>query len=131
MTRQLPPLFMGVTAVLHAAAVAFAGLGDEVSPPLANAARWLVAVIYTGSVIHLAVRGGAEWASLVLTAAPIALAVGLALGAAALAAGWGTRPGSPLVILTACALPAVVAALIAPALGAVVRRAVILERTDR
>lgn len=131
MRRHFPVGFVVATATLHAAAVAFAGLGADLSPVAANTARWLVAAIHVGSVIHLAVRGGSEWVSQVLLAAPLALALGLMAGAAVLSAFWGTRPGTPLTIITACALPAVVAALVAPALGAITRKAIVLEQGEQ
>ena len=130
MRDQFPTAFVAVTGALHAAAITFAGLGEGVSPLAAEVARWLVAAIYVASVVHVAIRGGREWASRVLLAAPAALALGLVAGATTLAALWGTRTGTPLGVLAACALPAAVAALIAPALGAIARKAVVLEHNE-
>jgi hypothetical protein len=125
MTRELSPTFVIIVAAMHAAAVAFAGLGDSAAPRAALAARWLVAIIYLASVAWLAVRRDVNWTSSVLVAPPLALAIGLVAGMVALTLGWGGRPGSPLVVLTACALPAVASAIVAPALGALLRRALV------
>ena len=125
MTPVLSPSFVIVVAAMHAAAVALAGLGDNVAPRAALAARWLVAIIYLASVAWLAVRRDVNWTSSVLVGPPLALAVGLVAGTVALQFGWADRPGSPLVVLTACALPAVAVAIIAPALGALLRRALV------
>ncbi len=121
--RELPVAFILVVGSMHAAALAFAGLGDAVAPRGVLAARWLVAIIYLGSVGWLAVRRDTEWTASVLTGPPAALAVGLIAGMTILQFGWGDRPGSPLIVLTACALPAVASAIIAPAFGALLRRA--------
>ena len=130
MNRPLAPGFVAVVSALHAASVTFAGLGDVIAPKAAVAARWLVAVIYVGSVAWLAVRRDTEWTSAVLAGPPLALAIGLAVGMIALQFGWGTRPGSPLIVLTACTLPAVAVAVIAPALGALLRRALVTGETS-
>ena len=125
MSAVLSPAFVLVVAAMHASAITLAGLGDAVAPRAALAARWLVALFYLASVAWLAVRRDAEWTSSVLVGPPIALAIGLVAGMVALQAGWGGRPGSPLVVLTACALPAVAVAIVAPALGALLRRALV------
>ena len=129
MSRTVSPGFVILVGFLHAAAVAFAGLGGEVSARGAFAARWVVALLYVGSVAWIALRRDIEWPSSVLVGPPLALALGLVSGMIALQFGWGTRPGSPLVILTACALPAVAVAVIAPVLGALARRALAPEET--
>ena len=116
---------MTIVAAMHAAAIALAGLGDGVAPRAALAARWMVALIYLGSVAWLAVRRDVNWTSSVLVGPPAALAIGLVAGMVALQVGWGGRPGSPLIVLTACALPAVAVAILAPALGALLRRALV------
>ena len=129
MSRAAPGGFVLATAVLHATMVAFAGLGAGAAPAAAVAARWAVAIIYVGSVVHLALRRGSDWPTDALVAPPAALGIGLILGAIALQGGWGDRPGSPLLVLTACALPAVVVAVFAPAIGALVRRTFLPEET--
>ena len=129
MTTRFPLRFILVVAAMHAATVAFAGLGGVVAPRPALAARWLVAIIYIASVGWLAVRREAEWTSAVLVGPPVALAIGLLVGMIVLQLGWGARPGSPLVILTACALPAVASAIVAPAFGALLRRALVPGET--
>ena len=125
MSRSVPSVFVLIVGVAHAAAITFAGLGDVIAPRAALASRWLVALIYLGSVAWLAVRQDSEWTSSVLVGPPIALAIGLVGGMIALQFGWGDRPSTPLVVLTACALPAVAIAVIAPALGALLRRALV------
>lgn len=125
MRSTVSPGFVIAVALLHAAAVAFAGLGENVAPGLASAARWGVALVYLSSVAWLAVQRDSEWTSAVLVAPPLALAIGLVAGMMALQLGWDGRPGSPLAVLTACALPAVAVAIFAPALGAVLRRALV------
>ena len=122
--------FVITVAVMHAAAVSFAGLGDVIAPRAALLARWMVALIYLGSVAWLAVRREVEWTSSVLVGPPLALAIGLVGGATALQFGWDGRPGTPLLVLTACALPAVAIAIIAPALGALLRRALVPGETS-
>jgi hypothetical protein len=125
MSPVLSPSFVIVVAAMHAAAVALAGLGDSVAPRAAVGARWLVALVYLASVAWLAVRRDVNWTSSVLVGPPLALSIGLIAGMVALQFGWGERPGSPLIVLTACALPAVAVAIIAPALGALLRRALV------
>jgi hypothetical protein len=125
MKRSSSTAFIAIVGVMHAAAVAFAGLGDAIAPRAAIAARWLVAIIYLGSIAWLAVRRETEWTSSILVGPPVALATGLVIGMIALQFGWGGRPGTPLLILTACALPAVAIAIVAPALGALLRRALV------
>ena len=127
MRRPFSPAFLATTAILHAATIAFAGLGADAAPAAAFAARWAVSLIYVGSVIHLALRRDAEWPTDALMAPPAALGLGLVFGAIALQIGWADRPGSPLLVLTACALPAVAAAIFAPAVGALMRRAFLRE----
>jgi len=125
MKRSFSTAFIVIVGVMHAAAVAFAGLGDVIAPRAASAARWLVAIIYLGSVAWLAVRRETEWTSSVLVGPPAALAIGLVMGMIVLQFGWDGRPGTPLLILTACALPAIAIAIVAPALGALLRRALV------
>ena len=125
MKTVLPVGFISVVALLHASTLAFAGLGGTFAPELASAARWGVAVVYLGSVAYLAAGRDTEWTSSVLVAPPLALAIGLVAGMVVLQFGWNGRAGSPLSTLTACALPAVAAAIIAPALGALLRRALV------
>ena len=116
--------------MVHAAMIAVAGLGAGAAPAAASAARWAVALIYIGSVVYLALRRDAEWPTDALMAPPAALGLGLVLGAIALQVGWGERPGSPLLVLTACALPAVAAAVFAPAVGALMRRTFLPDETS-
>lgn len=130
MRRTFSPAFLATTAILHATMIAVAGLGAGAAPAAASAARWAVALIYVGSVVYLALRPEAEWPTDALMAPPAALGLGLVLGAIVLQVGWGERPGSPLLVLTACALPAVAAAVFAPAVGALMRRAFLPEETS-
>lgn len=125
MKTVLPAGFIIVVALLHASALALAGLGGTVAPELAAAARWGVAMVYLGSVAYLAAGRDTEWTSSVLVAPPLALAIGLVVGMVVLQFSWDGRAGSPLATLTACALPAVAAAIVAPALGVLVRRALV------
>ena len=118
-------LFVVLVGAMHAAVIAFVGLGETVAPRAAPAARWLVAIIYLGSVAWLAVRRETEWTSSVLVGPPLALAIGLVGGMIVLQFNWGARPATPLLVFTACALPAVAIAIVAPALGALLRRALV------
>lgn len=131
MMRPFEPAFIFWVAAMHASAVAFAGLGGGAAPRAAEMARWCVALIYLGSVAFVAMRRDAEWTASVLAGPPLALAAGLVTGMVALQFGWGARAGSPLVVLTACALPAVAVAIVAPAIGAILRRALVPKETLR
>lgn len=129
MRDALSPAFLVTTAGLHAGAVALAGLGSEAWPAGARLARWAVALIYIGSVVHLALRRGEGWTTAALVGPPIALGAGMAAGMIVLLAAWNGRPGSALLVLTACMLPALGAAVAAPAIGAIARHA--LGREER